>query len=354
MANSTTAPDNLVLLTGATGFIGFRVLQLLLEQNYHVRVAVRSESKIFAIKNNPSFASLNKNPLCSFTLVPDFLAPGAFDKAMQDVRYAVHVASPMPTKGSVPPEKHVEYFVTPAVGATLTVLESAKKVGSVEKVVITSSILANVPPAVLFGLEKSEEKFGADSPRIPDLKPPFSSPMQAYAASKYAALNATEAWVRENEPKFSVVGVFPGYVFGRDAWARETKDLLGTTNGLLLRPITGGADESKPDLPQWASLDDVAEVHVRALDSKISGHEGFTVAVQGRWEGVPTIVMEGFKREIEEGLIPENMRSMGTLEIGINNEKTEKMLGRRLRGAEEVVREVVGQYVELVRAGKGE
>ncbi|KAJ9621691.1 hypothetical protein H2203_007180 [Taxawa tesnikishii (nom. ined.)] len=353
MANSTTAPDNLVLLTGATGFIGFRVLQLLLEQNYHVRVAVRSESKIFAIKNNPSFASLNKTPLLLHARArlprPWRLRQGHARRQIRRPRGQPHA-----NKRLRPPEKHVEYFVTPAVGATLTVLESAKKVGSVEKVVITSSILANVPPAVLFGLEKSEEKFGADSPRIPDLKPPFSSPMQAYAASKYAALNATEAWVRENEPKFSVVGVFPGYVFGRDAWARETKDLLGTTNGLLLRPITGGADESKPDLPQWASLDDVAEVHVRALDSKISGHEGFTVAVQGRWEGVPTIVMEGFKREIEEGLIPENMRSMGTLEIGINNEKTEKMLGRRLRGAEEVVREVVGQYVELVRAGKGE
>jgi nucleoside-diphosphate-sugar epimerase len=42
----------LVVITGATGFIGGRVLQILLQQNYNVRIVVRSNEKK---QNSPSF-----------------------------------------------------------------------------------------------------------------------------------------------------------------------------------------------------------------------------------------------------------------------------------------------------------
>jgi uncharacterized protein YbjT (DUF2867 family) len=56
--------DDLVLITGATGHLGFKVLRTALEAGYRVRAAVRSEQKTTLLKSNeilkatPGFSDL--------------------------------------------------------------------------------------------------------------------------------------------------------------------------------------------------------------------------------------------------------------------------------------------------------
>lgn len=47
-----SAPADLILLTGATNYIGFRVLRYALQYGYLVRTTVRSEAKANVLRTN--------------------------------------------------------------------------------------------------------------------------------------------------------------------------------------------------------------------------------------------------------------------------------------------------------------
>jgi nucleoside-diphosphate-sugar epimerase len=137
---------DLILITGATGFVGFRVLLYALQQGYNVRAVVRSQAKADTITSNTAFQKLNKSSNLSFVTIPDFLTTNAFAQALEGVTCVLHIASP---NGLEPPPegKSLEkYFVHAAVQNTLTVLESAKNVPSVKRIVITSSVGAILGP----------------------------------------------------------------------------------------------------------------------------------------------------------------------------------------------------------------
>lgn len=91
---------DLVLLTGATGFVGFAVLRAALEKGYKIRAAVRSEEKAETVRSNPTLQHISEEQL-SFVIVPDILSDGAFDAAAESVKYILHVASPIPLHTSL-------------------------------------------------------------------------------------------------------------------------------------------------------------------------------------------------------------------------------------------------------------
>ncbi|KAJ8069547.1 hypothetical protein OCU04_003197 [Sclerotinia nivalis] len=132
-------PPNL-LITGVTGFIGFRTLLEALEAGYTVRAAIRNESGSKVLLSHPTpsdFASKNK---LSFVKVPDILHPDAYTKALEDITYAIHIASPIP----LPSRKPSEIYESTVQGAA-NIFEAALKTPSLKRVVITSSIVANMP-----------------------------------------------------------------------------------------------------------------------------------------------------------------------------------------------------------------
>ena len=140
--------DSLVVLTGATGFLGFRVLVLALKAGYNVRVVVRSTSKLNKILNAPSFKSLNpSSKQFSHIVVPDMVVPGAFDEAVKGATYVIHCASPIPSFGDAAPtpEQYEEFFINTARKSTVGLLESIQKAGTVARVVITSSQVGTIP-----------------------------------------------------------------------------------------------------------------------------------------------------------------------------------------------------------------
>ena len=87
----TSAPK-LVLVTGATGFIGFRTLIETLKAGYHVRAAVRDEAGVQKVKAAASTKPYL--PQLDFVLVPDILKKDAYFEAVKGVDYVIHLASP--------------------------------------------------------------------------------------------------------------------------------------------------------------------------------------------------------------------------------------------------------------------
>ena len=127
----------LVFVTGATGFIGSHVVQQTLAAGYQVRVSVRKEAQIEVIRKVFSANASNLD----FVVVTDFTAPEAFTKALEDVTYVFHLASPMPGTGN---DFETDYL-NPAAQGTIALLNAAKAVNTIKRVVIVSSLLALIP-----------------------------------------------------------------------------------------------------------------------------------------------------------------------------------------------------------------
>jgi UDP-glucose 4-epimerase len=86
---TTLIPGNISLVTGATGFIGAHVVDVLLSRGLRVRGATRSPSKGEAmIKARPLYA--NK---LDFVRIDDFQITGVFADAVKGIDAVVHVAS---------------------------------------------------------------------------------------------------------------------------------------------------------------------------------------------------------------------------------------------------------------------
>lgn len=363
---SSTAP--LVLLTGATGFVGYLTLLELLRAGYRVRTVVRSPSAEPKINTTASIKALVPSPeALSFVVVPDMALPGAFDKHVQDASYIVHVASPVPSFGAgvpQPPEQYETYFVKNAVANHINVLESAAKANKagtakVKRVVLTSSCMAIMPFEYYTGAPSIDYTvvFGPDS-RTPDAQGELTNEVQAYAAGKVAALNAVDKWIAEhsggdgeceNKVAFDVVNVIPGFIFGRDEMTGSTAGMqAGSTNAILLGLLRG----TKGEWPYNGNSvlgSDVAKVHVLALDARVvaPGNHSFNASRSIVWNDAIDVLRRKFTVEVEAGHFSLE-GTQPTLPIKMDASKTEEVFGFKLASYEEQIEQVARQYLELL------
>ncbi|KAJ7598477.1 hypothetical protein C8J56DRAFT_1020296 [Mycena floridula] len=119
-----------ILVTGATGFLGSRVVSQLLEQNHTVRVVARhgDTARIRKIFPDASPDSLQVAEVDSLT--------SDLSASMQDVVAVIHVASPAYFKG-----EKAKDILQGAYSGTLNIIETAIKNG-VKKIVTTGSIVS--------------------------------------------------------------------------------------------------------------------------------------------------------------------------------------------------------------------
>lgn len=210
------AKGDLILITGATGHVGFRTTIIALEAGYRVRLAVRSQARADAVLSAAPFKELAPKlgpDAITFVTVEDLTAPGAYDNAVKGVDGVIHIAGPITTGGKLSTEEYKEYFITPAVKGTIGLLDSAAKSPSVKRIVITSSAVALFPFSEAFnttGTVYNEES------RIATDEGPYQYEFQAYAAGKTAAYNTTLEWMEEHKPSFDVVNLAPSFIMGRD------------------------------------------------------------------------------------------------------------------------------------------
>ncbi|KAL6818286.1 hypothetical protein GGI42DRAFT_309721 [Trichoderma sp. SZMC 28013] len=333
----------LVLITGATGMIGFRTLVFLLEAGYKVRAAVRNQAgfdKISQLKPVAPYASQ-----LTSVIVPDITVDGAYDEAVKGVEYVVHVASPL-ASNAPPGIDYDSYMIQPAIRGTVGILESAAKTTGVKKVVITGSILSLVDAKSLGSGDYINEET-----RTTSADGPFSSHIEAYAVSKATAFNKTKEWVAEKKPSFAVNHVFPVFVLGRDDTVTTAEQIVKGTNNMLMGPLFGSI---RPPIPGGSvHLDDVARLHVLALDSKVEDGQDFLAASQPlesfEWNDAARIIKKHFPKAAADGIFQlDHVEKVVTLPTKVDSTKAEKLFGFKFKNFEEQVQSVVSHYLELV------
>jgi len=265
----------LIFLTGGTGFVGFATLRAALRDGYKVLAAVRSESKAEIIRSHPTLKNISKDQL-SFLVIADFTAEGAFDHALKDVDYIVHLASPIPRAGLTGQEDLDAEFITPAIQATTNVLKAAQKAGSIKRVVLTSSAVAIMPMSAFVG---SDEVWTPQHRTEPLPAPYFNNVQAAYGTSKTLALKHAEDFMASEAPKFDAIFIHPVLVLGRDELASTAKDVAGSTNEFLLAPVLGKSNDGF--IFSVTHVEDVALAHIRALDPKVKGNQSFLLSNSG-------------------------------------------------------------------------
>ncbi|MFB7721335.1 NAD-dependent epimerase/dehydratase family protein [Nocardia sp. NPDC056100] len=119
--------SDLVLVTGASGYLAGHVIDELQGQGYRVRGTVRSLAKAAELTH-----------LTGVDFVPaDLDSDAGWAEAVAGCRFVLHTASPFPP---AEPE-HEDELVRPAVDGALRVLRAAAAAG-VQRVVLTSSVAA--------------------------------------------------------------------------------------------------------------------------------------------------------------------------------------------------------------------
>ena len=334
-----------VLLTGATGFIGLRILQGLLEQRYNVRAAVRSEAKATWLAERVRATVNDSEALFTQVIVPNFVKEGAFDEAVDGVDYIIHVASPITSSDD--PKDWEQDFVTTAIEGNVRLLEAASRAGTVDRIVFTSSMVAILPLRALF-MDPGDVILDAES-RSQNMQPPYPAKMMAYAAGKIAALNRAESWVAENKPKFDIINICPSFVTGRDDTVTTAQELCKGSNWHSLSIILGTQQAlAKPALT--CHIDDVVRCHVLALDPAVPGNQSFLVSTDGSdgesWDDAKAAVAARFPAAVERGILP-NDGHMPTVKTRLDVKKTEDVFKFKHISYLDQVIEVVEQYLKL-------
>ncbi|KAI1448251.1 NAD(P)-binding protein [Annulohypoxylon stygium] len=341
-----------ILITGASGLIGFRILLAALAGGHNVRYTVRSEEKARLVSSNPAVQklALDENRL-SAVITPDLCAEGAFDTALEGgVTHVIHAGSPVP----YPTYDPMTEVFQPNVKMTANLLSSALKTPAVQRVVITSSIVANL------GLTAP----ATSTPTTASTRVPLPSPLpstfddvfSAYVTGKMVSLHNTDTFARTQNPHFSIAHVVPGYVFGRNPLAlnADMMRIQNSSNNFLVMGMLG-AEPPFPVHGGFVHIDDLADLHLAVLFLEPSGArdkvEDYGVSIPVNYDAIFDIVANAFPKVVQEGVFTRG--KVPTLPVNYETSgEVEELLGRKLRTFESAVVDVAGQYLEVLGKDK--
>ncbi|KAK3623643.1 hypothetical protein LTR56_021506 [Elasticomyces elasticus] len=331
--------SKLFFITGATGFIGVRVLHAVLEAEHRARISVRSEAQIIDIM---TLLSRYIGEM-EFVVVPDITIPDAFSHVLHGVDYILHIASLMPGAGT----DFQKDFVEPAVGGTESILRAASKTPSVKRVVIMACIGSIMP---LDGLGRPDlviKEHGDEIPIDPDMSFPDGVPGQTtqYLASKFLAHQATQRFVQDHHPHFSVITLHPSFVLGRNFVRKKAADLhaMNNFNGWFVRSL----ESETPNMPPYViDVRDVAQAALAAATAEFDTEQ----------RPLEEILLSG--KQIDWDALAEYVKaSRPTFDVklkgpfpkfvGIDTAKAERVLGSRSGSWEAMTDDVLGQQESL-------
>ncbi|CZR66417.1 uncharacterized protein PAC_16318 [Phialocephala subalpina] len=340
---------DLVLITGGTGLIGIKIIQLALKAGYSVRAAVRSQAKADAVLATPTVKAINPGPKLTFVIVPDILADNAYDEAVKGVKYVIHTASPVIKGEGFTPDQYETELIAPALKGTTAILTAAYKTSGIKRIVITSSEVAIIPWEEF--IAKEVDTVFDDTYKIPFPAGPYSHQFEAYSASKVRALKATEDFVKEKKPEWDIINIMPSFVVGDNEMVTDPKLVSDGTVSAAFAQILGG-DSGWGAVPSTSvHVEDVARLHVEALNPKIEGNQNFLAVSEGargtRWEEAIDIVNRNYPKAVKKGILPNNGVA-STKRTKVDASRTEKAFRFKFQSYEAQVKSVVEQYLGLI------
>ncbi|CAK7234494.1 hypothetical protein SCUCBS95973_008956 [Sporothrix curviconia] len=289
-----------VLISGATGFIGAETLHQALAKGYRTRATVRKEAQVAPLKARHPDAG----DRLEVVVVPQLENAAAIAKALDGgITHILHIASPMPADGDVDLQTG---YIEPAVKSTVAVLDAAKSVPSVKRIIITSSCLSLAPldsyftPGYVF-------REGANRSITVDLNAPLPPPPATeaikYHISKILSHRATLDWVDEankntaGTPIPEIITVHPFYVIGHDRTQSGPADAHGV-NKIYLGSLMSPAPFVSSSL---VDVRDVAAIHVGAITATNLQPAGQVTEVIAKgatvsWEEIIALVKEKYPK----------------------------------------------------------
>ncbi|GER51891.1 NAD(P)-binding Rossmann-fold superfamily protein [Striga asiatica] len=236
-----------VCVTGASGFIASWLIKLLLQRGYTVKATVRN---LRDSKRVEHLLALDGAHQRLYLFEADLLDEGSFDSVIDGCEGVFHAASPAFLKATDPQKE----LIDPAVNGTINVLQSCKKVTTVKRIVVTSSMAS-----VMLNSNLLKSGFLVDETWVSD--PSFCIEKEDYyALGKTLAEKA--AWKFAEENGLDLVTLHPGYVIGP-----LLQPILNFSSEALLDLIREGKQLFSSGVYSYVDVRDVALAHVLAFEN---------------------------------------------------------------------------------------
>jgi dihydroflavonol-4-reductase len=251
--------EDLVLVTGGSGFIGAHCILRLLEAGYRVRTTVRSLDREADVRAMLKVDGAEPGEALE-VVAADLVTDAGWPEAVAGCRYVLHVASPFP---SVQPRNEFELIV-PARQGALRVLQAARDAG-VARVVMTSSFAA-----IGYGHKPTERPFAEED--WTDL----SAKVSPYVKSKTLAESAAWDFVAREGGALELAVVNPVGVLG---------PVLGPDLSSSIRLVKLSLDGALKRAPRIyfniVDVRDVADLHLRAMTDPAAKGQRFLAVADG-------------------------------------------------------------------------
>lgn len=273
-----TSDNSPVLVTGASGYLGTRVIADLLQRGTAVRAAVRSLDSEPALREAVRRGGADDTGLQ--LVVASLTDDAGWDAAASGARGVYHLASPM-THATEDPD----LVVVPARDGALRVLRAARDAG-VPRVVLTSSFAAvgySPKPLNADGVREYDENDWTD-PETPGLP--------AYPRSKAVAERAAWDFIQREGGGTELVVLNPTWIAGPTLTADARSSLQA------LAAMFGG---HMPVAPRQrfgiADVRDVASAHLAAMSTPDAAGKRYLLLADGpttTWLGVAKVLHQRF------------------------------------------------------------
>ena len=335
---------DLILVTGASGFVGKWCVVKLLQKGYRVRGTVRSEAKATQVRDTVT-REVGPEAAGRLDLIHcDILDDGGWADAMRGVDAVMHVATAI--RGDEPKDQSV--VIRPAMEGTARVLRFAHQAG-IKRVILTSSIAA-----VGYGHGQTSGTRVYNETHFTNLENMRWT--WAYCIGKTRAEQA--AWTYAKANGMELTTIHPGAIIG-PALDDDASISLGMVSGLL--------DNSTPALPSngFSIIDvrDVADLHVAALEHpEAAGERYLATAEYMPFPKVAEVIRRAYPdRKIVKRSVPDWVIRIVAMFGGparqiindIGNEKIfdgskgERLLGRKYIGARESILATAESVIRL-------
>ena len=252
--------EELVLVTGGSGFIAMHCTLKLLAAGYRVRNTVRSLAREAEVRATLQAAGTDAGDRLAFCAA-DLTADAGWSEAAAGCDHVLHVASPFPV--NVP--RHEDELIVPAREGALRLLRAARG-ANVKRVVLTSSFAA-----IGYGHEQADRAFTEH-----DWTRAEGEGVSAYAKSKTLAERAAWDFMAREGGDMELAVVNPVGVFGPALSADFSTSIE------IIRRMMDGALPALPRITFGVvDVRDVADLHLLAMTHPEAAGERFLAVAGG-------------------------------------------------------------------------